>query len=54
MVEPTDGGARGGDGEPMSQGDRENPEGHGRANSLGDRYGGGDPEGRGGAGVTED
>ncbi len=45
-------GARGRDGEPMSQGDREDPEGQGRADGSGDRGGGRDPEGHGGA--TED
>ncbi len=46
------GGARGRDGEPMSQGDGEDPEGQGRADGSGDRGGGGDPEGCNGAEAT--
>ncbi len=44
--------ARGGDGEPMSQGDAEDPEGQGGADGSGDR--GRDPEGHSGAASTED
>ncbi|KAI2663088.1 Collagen alpha-5(VI) chain [Labeo rohita] len=57
---PTDGDgsgggrARGGDGEPMIQGDTEDPEGPGGAQGSGVRGGGGDPEVHGGAGATED
>ncbi len=43
-----------GDGEPMSQGDGEDPEGQGAADGSGDQCRGGDPEGHGGAGATED
>ncbi len=38
----------------MSQGDTEDPEGHGKADSSGDQIVSGDPEGCGGARVTED
>ncbi len=48
------GGAWGGDREPMSQGDAEDPEGQGGADGIGDWGRGGDPEGRGGAEATED
>ncbi|KAL1259080.1 hypothetical protein QQF64_009657 [Cirrhinus molitorella] len=44
------GGARGGDGEPMIQGDAEDPEGQGGTGGTCDR--GGDPESRTVAGVT--
>ncbi len=43
------GGARGRDGETMSQGGGEYPEGQGGADGLGNRGAGGDPEGRSGA-----
>ncbi len=48
------GGARGGDGEPTSQGDAGDPGGHGGADGSGDRGEGGSPEIRSGAGATED
>lgn len=38
----------------MRQGDREDPEGQGRADGSSDRGIGGDPEDHSGAGVTED
>ncbi|CAM4693567.1 unnamed protein product [Leuciscus chuanchicus] len=41
-------------GKPTSQGDAEDPEGHGDVDGSGNRGAGGDPEGRGGAGATED
>lgn len=44
------GGVWGGDGEPMRQGDREDPE----ADGSSDQGIGGDPEDHSGAGVTED
>ncbi len=46
------GGARGGEGEPMKQGDEEDPEVQGGADGTGDRRGGVDP--KGGARATED
>ncbi len=45
---------RGGDGEPMSQGDGEDLGDQGGADGAGDRGGDLDPDGRGGAGATED
>ncbi len=48
------GGAQGGDGEPQSQGDTENPEGQVRADGSGNLGGVGNPEDRGRAGATED
>ncbi len=48
------GGARGRDGETMSQGGGEYPEGQGGADGSGNRGAGEDPEGHSGAGETED
>ncbi len=55
---PTNGGGAGGGGarggEPMSQGNGEDPEVQGGADGAGDRHRGMDPGGRSGAGATED
>ncbi len=45
---------RGRDGEPMSQGDVEDPGGQGGADDAGDQGRDGHPDGRSGAGATED